>query len=657
MATIPHGKFACSKCGKQYQQSSHLHRHELTHNEGAFQKFQCKYCESCFVRRDVWRRHLSRCSHNVNHNEAPLARRGQKPRACDRCYQRKLACDAAVPCGRCSSGKFPCSYNRRLVEAPESESTTATPERHSEEDLDAKMAATFLLHLTNPKAETMVEFIVEEPEPEPGPADQHPSSDAAAEFTPEPTTPFEPDFLSNFTEDMDLFLDERFFPWPLTFPSGADPLLDSTCQLWLPDDMLNLTSNPLLPTGTAEPEPILESIITSLHAVHTTLLQTDPTYDSVFDLSQAQLVFTPTNRALLVTRYFQHTHREFPLTHRPSLDLSTVSPGLLLAFFLSGSMFMTPAMCARGMVSACRVFMRVAEEFVFRELEQKMARVSEDGKVVEDVELYEALQAALLVHCTQFSLQDVEARKRNRTTRLPVLVGAVRTLGLMKVRHAAQEEMPGWEAFVREETRLRIGAWVLLADWQQSGMFRLPPLMTVSELTGDFPCLPSLWEAKSAEEFYTVITAGGPSAWNRSCSIRQAVESLMTDAAWSGLDKFPLRHATVQDLHYLIFAIHCMAGSAALMGLLPCSSPSLLRATKRWEQLWGEVIRVWTTRGKELKDMPYAGTMAHRLSPELCWLAKRLIVCGVDEKMEYYKGVGHYSLDSLHALIEKLRVR
>jgi hypothetical protein len=58
--------------------------------------------------------------------------------------------------------------------------------------------------------------------------------------------------------------------------------------------------------------------------------------------------------------------------------------------------------------------------------------------------------------------------------------------------------------------------------------------------------------------------------------------------------------------------------------------------------------------------MPYFATMTHRLSPELCWLARILIASGMEgrmKEMDYYQGVAHYSLDPLHALIETLRIR
>lgn len=603
--------------------------------------------------RDVWRRHLTRCARNVDNDEAPLSKRGQKPRACDYCFQRKTACDNKQPCSRCSSSDLLCSYDRldsfgavsepasAIIQGVDSQSRNAEP----------KMALPFLLNMTDPNANSMVDSLqvldnhnLDMTDPTPEPAAQPP-----ADHDIYPPSIF-PDNLN-----LSLFLDDRFSPWLLSHPS------DDHC----PEQWTDTTpSTPPTPPD----EPILAEIITTLHILHTTLVTDDPSYNETFSLPLAHQVFTPANRALFVGRYFRSTHREFPLTHRPSFDLATVSPGLLLAFFLCGSMHSTS-----GPVLETRAFLRVAEEYVFRRLGEVMAL----GKEVEGREVEEALQAALLVHCTQFALQGVETRERNRVVRLPALVGAVRRLGLLGVRHGEGEG--GWRGFVEREVKLRfvlflllsggnallelimwlmrnrIGAWTLLADWQQCGMFRVPPLMAISELTGVFPCVPSLWEAECEIEFNTIVAAKGPSVQKRSCSIRQAMEALMADATWSGIEQFPLRDPTVHDLHFLIYAIHAVVGSASLMGLLPVSGAALLRATERWEQLWRQATSLLADSGEDVRHM--AGTMSHYLSPEMCWLAKKLVEGGMNgclEGLEYYQGA-HYSLDPLHALIKRLK--
>lgn len=44
-----------------------------------------------------------------------------------------------------------------------------------------------------------------------------------------------------------------------------------------------------------------------------------------------------------------------------------------------------------------------------------------------------------------------------------------------------------------------------MADWHQSGMFYMPSLVSVYEMTGDFPCEPCLWDAESASKYSAEI--------------------------------------------------------------------------------------------------------------------------------------------------------
>lgn len=83
-------------------------------------------------------------------------------------------------------------------------------------------------------------------------------------------------------------------------------------------------------------------------------------------------------------------------------------------------------------------------------------------------------------------------------------------------------------------------------------MFHFPPLMTIYEMTGDFPCLSQLWDAGSAAEFDAVIAVTGENCLQRSSSIRLSFEALMQDH-WPGPEKFPIRYLALHDLHLLVF--------------------------------------------------------------------------------------------------------
>ncbi|TLD18656.1 hypothetical protein PspLS_10283 [Pyricularia sp. CBS 133598] len=110
VADVPH---TCATCGKQYQRTSHLRRHELTHAGDA--GFRCPFCDKVFARRDVCRKHSLHCPLKGANADPPLAKRGQKPRACDACFRSRLACDNDLPCSRCMGRSIQCSYARLNV--------------------------------------------------------------------------------------------------------------------------------------------------------------------------------------------------------------------------------------------------------------------------------------------------------------------------------------------------------------------------------------------------------------------------------------------------------------------------------------------------------------------------------------------------------------
>lgn len=78
-------------------------------------------------------------------------------------------------------------------------------------------------------------------------------------------------------------------------------------------------------------------------------------------------------------------------------------------------------------------------------------------------------------------------------------------------------------------TEIRTGSLVVQSDHHHAGMFHSPYLTTIYELTGDMPCHWSLWEAKDAAEFQSIIRASGVGILLRPYSVRSCVEGLMRD--------------------------------------------------------------------------------------------------------------------------------
>lgn len=333
------------------------------------------------------------------------------------------------------SATFPSpNITNATTASPSTVSTPSAASTFTAKEDNTKIPVSFLLGLTNPAAESMVRVFLEEPvrDDDEGPIPQsQPDSDIP---------------LDDHTLDLPSS-DALFFPWVFTDPTYPDPFSD-------------LSSFPL-PSPSASPsepiDPILQPIVTALSTLHAHLTATDPSYTATFDEGLAAQVFTPSNRAAFLANYFRYTHKHLPLLHRPTFGAASSTPALVLVAFLCGALYAPPRDC----VLAIPRFFCIAEEFVFRRLDgllpAEVGRGQSNGGKWEgedgEKELYETLQAAVLIHGAQFIMntRNAAARRRGWMVRKPALVDAVRRLGLTRARHGER----GWEGWVRDEMKIR----------------------------------------------------------------------------------------------------------------------------------------------------------------------------------------------------------
>ncbi|WQF79139.1 Putative zn(2)Cys(6) fungal-type DNA-binding domain, Zinc finger C2H2-type [Colletotrichum destructivum] len=595
-------------------------------------RYKCLYCEKAFARRDVCRKHTVHCPNKHDQETLPNLKRGQKPRACDACFHSKQSCDTSDPCERCVSRKLPCTY-RRLEEAtsssvtigadsaPSSLSTGTTVGVPNNDKDRTKITVAFLLGLTNPNSDNILEFLANEA-----------ASRTEGEGTDPNMRPTPPQYPPS------TLIDEDFTFLPYGFASSFAPeFMDFQSLETLSTDTLpSTTGSPFDPESWSSRAA---DIVSDLHNVHNNLREIDPWYDGSFNLETAESVFSAENLCNFATTYFRVSHLDFPIVHRPDFGTERTNKLLLLAVGLSGSLRSPPS----DDVLAARGFLSLAEEYIFRGLNRLMP----PGSAPEfTIEVQETFQAALMIHCVQFFRNDIASRRKNRTQRLPVLVSAVRCLGLAQVRHAPIFQ---YEDFVLNETKIRLAIWTALGDWQQSGMFNSPPLMTPAELTCDLPSPLELWDAKNSTEYFEAAHALGLDGSRRISSVKHCIDALMRDT-WSGIGSFPFQDINGLDLQVLIFGISGMVLSANLMGILPTSAQALLRAVSRWETMWE------TIRGR-MDPAAFEKIGMIRFNSELCWAARKIVQVAIsgDKSSAYMQKVGHDSLVQLHEFVRQYR--
>jgi hypothetical protein len=263
-------------------------------------------------------------------------------------------------------------------------------------------------------------------------------------------------------------------------------------------------------------------------------------------MNAAKAVFTAENFEECVWAYFTVFHPQQPLLHWPTFDMHSVSLPLLLAVAFGGSVHCTPT---DGALSS-RTFFDLGEDFVFEHLRDTVARLG----VGYGHHALEAVQAALLIVALQSSFNNEAARWRVRVSRHPELIAAIRSLNLlepMTTTTSSHTEVPEWNAFIAEESRVRAVYFMFVMDCMDTFFFSLLPKIAIAEVSQRLPCNDVLFDASTPEEFRRLCTQSTRLPHQKP-SIKQLISSLMSKD-WSHEQKDSL--LGVLDLRLLMICI------------------------------------------------------------------------------------------------------
>lgn len=379
---------------------------------------------------DVCRKHSLSCARGDDGPKVLQLRRGQKPRACEACFLSKVSCDKKQPCARCLQRCLPCRFRDPDASLQQLQQQQHGQRSYSTSTSDANM--TFLRNLTNPKATTMMDCFT--------------SEEAINDDIPDMGDDVNPAAHVESSSSL-IVQDVGFVPWalPVFGDQFVDPELEpsSSCTFFCAASGSAIPA--LGPGGLVALGIFSKQIVRDLNALHAILCTNDPLYDGTFQLDVAHSVFEPHSLASFITTFSRLCHNYVPIVHMPSLGSAETSPALMLAVAICGAYRSPP----RDDALSARSFLCLAEEHIFRHLDGLVAADPRPSRGV-----LEALQAAVLVHHLCFLMNSVEARRRQRVRRLPVLVSVARRLGLADKKHSATS---GPAEFLDDEACIR---WV-----------------------------------------------------------------------------------------------------------------------------------------------------------------------------------------------------
>ncbi|KIW62192.1 hypothetical protein PV04_10390 [Phialophora macrospora] len=103
----------CPICSRRFARSEHLTRHRLTHTKE--KPYPCTLCNRSFQRADVRALHVRKCrgvstDQSTGDNGLSSSPRKRVRLACNRCRQKKIACNGQEPCSQCRNAPVDCEY-------------------------------------------------------------------------------------------------------------------------------------------------------------------------------------------------------------------------------------------------------------------------------------------------------------------------------------------------------------------------------------------------------------------------------------------------------------------------------------------------------------------------------------------------------------------
>jgi hypothetical protein len=427
---------------------------------------ECPFCFAWFSRVDAAKRHAKRCPQREG-RDLIERKRGRRVRSCDQCSRVKVHCkprgDGA--CERCVPRKLACSFDQHITDPATPIPSPAVFSDVSDRCGD-RIPLSFLLNATDDQQDFLTERTVGmEPDGDPlGPAClpsmSCDSNDGLLDF-------LDPSILLLFDEE--------------------------SCVISTVPNEFSLTHDERRPGDFTDSEPWNTTMSLRLAELETELTQHAARsfgHQIQLDVHAYRSFFSADNARNFIATFCRKRHYRYQVIHWPTFEPNDVSLALLIAVCLTGAAYSFAERQGSTHAVQARSFYRLADSYVFQQLDDHLYGSSTAPKLSTSIELY---QAALLMYALDIlPAGDMAMQHTAVARRLPTLIAAVRALGFVDVRHGPSED---FEVFVHHEQRIRLVAWTFCADCLATLSCNKPPGFSLSEMRGDLPCDPKVWDA------------------------------------------------------------------------------------------------------------------------------------------------------------------
>lgn len=287
----------------------------------------------------------------------------------------------------------------------------------------------------------------------------------------------------------------------------------------------------------------------------------------------------PSRHALsrCVTGYLIGFHDLYPVLHKPTINVDTMSVPLFLSMAALGARY------CREPDTSMRLY-QIAKPVTLEHVRRIFLNGSlPTGDATNDVDMLETLQAVLFLTSVSSWFLDnppyYEALSFRSTAGAFLRKGGVNRL---------PEQDGTWESWVRYESVKRTKMIIFGFFNLHTIVFDIPPVILSEELTMELPCTEREWDADSAETWQAARSAASPEP-----KFQDALSALFSSDSdglhVTSLGGYVLIHGLLQDIWVMTKASRLAISRCNRLNLSIATSPELAifeQALERWCQCW-----------------------------------------------------------------------
>ncbi|KAE8368572.1 hypothetical protein BDV27DRAFT_40370 [Aspergillus caelatus] len=307
-------------------------------------------------------------------------------------------------------------------------------------------------------------------------------------------------------------------------------------------------------------------------------------------------LFAPNNMRRFLGYFWSLWYPNCPIVHRPSFNPQTAPLTLLCVMVIIGACLSPRA----GDGLRARMWLDTVEELVFSNevFQEKPAMTTTTPPILEGQTEWkkrrvECLQMTYLICSLQKREGSINAQARSRRYRHAMMVTLVRDIGLSASHRDLELKEPSgswWRKFIVEEERIRSLLYVFCIDSAITMLHNSPPRMVVSELKMDIACPEECFQAGSATECFTALSAWKDSIfWRERLSMSSVVKWICQRSLDDHLVHEFSRMGTL-NMCTLVLSLHSLIFSLQNSLIFESTFTPVQTGLENWGRIWNKRI-------------------------------------------------------------------